>query len=202
VLPRGARPIILLVFPFTFAVFGERILRHPTDSNEAIPPGASAERAIGFILCALSTIAVAKISCSANVPTVLSPFPILVVLPLFMGLPFLAVAAISVMSFVAILWPICQSGRGPIPPRATILLGIATGLSALWVGAGWSYAVGYHGLHYTAWVTAINSIFVASLWGLWVPLRGNAAFGWRIAFGTLFFYWLFWFAFPYLGELP
>lgn len=40
------------------------------------------------------------------------------------------------------------------------------------------------------------------LWTMWGVLRRGSSFPWRITFGTLLHYWLFWFAFPYLGELP
>jgi hypothetical protein len=33
-------------------------------------------------------------------------------------------------------------------------------------------------------------------------MGGDASFSWRVNFGILLHYWLFWFAFPWLGELP
>ncbi|HEX4142183.1 MAG TPA: hypothetical protein VHY91_01425 [Pirellulales bacterium] len=194
-------PIVLAAFPFCFAWFGERILQ-ARGPGKAASPEPSIPRALVFMLFALSTIGVAMISCSTGVPTVTSPFPLLMVLPLFSRLPIGIAVLIPVVWFFVILWPICRSHRGPIPPRATILLGVTTGLSALCLALGWSYGLAYQGLQYTAWVTIINLVLIAALWICWVFLRRETVFGWRIAFGTLLFYWLFWFAFPYLGELP
>ena len=159
-------------------------------------------RILVFLVCDLSMIAVVATAASAGVPTVISPLPMPIIIPMFIGFPFAIIAAIPVGMFFVMLWPITRNERGPIPMRASILFVIATALSALWHVAGWSYGVQYEGFDYTVAVEAISFGSIIGLWFLWAFTRRDPSFGWRIIFGTLLLYLLFWYAFPYLGELP
>jgi hypothetical protein len=92
--------------------------------------------------------------------------------------------------------------RKPISLSSLCLLGIGTLGSLFWLGAGWRYGLEYQGQGFTWGIIVINLVFMAILWVLWGASRRDASFSWRVNFGILLHYWLFWFAFPWLGELP
>jgi hypothetical protein len=89
-----------------------------------------------------------------------------------------------------------------LPLRFPVLLTIGTSLSFFWFAYSVRYSYGYHGPTYTVGITIINSAWILLLWALWYWIRIRARFwsalGWSLALNC----WLFWFAFPWLGELP
>lgn len=196
--PALAIPVVVL----PFCLVGERLLQRRDIQDETAVSSFSRVRTAALLVCALSTVAVVKQAALSGVPTVASPFPFLVVVPMFLGWPFIVSAVIPIFAFILILWPISRAKRGPIPMRASILLAVGTILSAPWLVTGWTYGVQYEGFDYTLRVVIINLVFICALWCFWTYTRRDSTFGWRLVFGTLLFYWLFWFAFPYLGELP
>lgn len=163
--------------------------------------GNPQHRAI-LVACTLVFVGVIIQVTFARVPTIASPLPMPVLYPYFMGMPLLLVAAIPGGLFLAMFWPITRESPGPIPMRATVLLTIGTGLSALWFIFGWKYGLEYQDYEYVRAVATINTLLAAVLWGLWSAFRLHSTFARRAVFGLLLFYWLFSYAFPYLGELP
>jgi hypothetical protein len=186
-----------------FSLIAERVLGGPRPSAEAVGLRTNLVRLGVVVVCALSTAACGWLSVSAGTPTLISPLPLLIILPALFGVPFLLVMAIPVNVFVILhfdcfrLRPAAQ-----VPWRFPILLAIATACSALWLVGGWPYGLKYQGRTFTIGIIAINVILIAALWCVWLIARRTRSFGWRIAFGTLLNYWLFWSAFPWLGELP
>ncbi len=67
---------------------------------------------------------------------------------------------------------------------------------------GWDFALEYHGQGYVWGIFIVNVLAVVLLSSLYIVRRGNASRVFLLFFATLEHCWLFWFAFPYLGELP
>jgi hypothetical protein len=176
------------------------------------PPAASRKARVAlFCVFAVGAAAVAWGSLQSGVPRVLSPFPFLVVLPLMLAaaisgsfpLGMACTLPIPITTFVLLLWPITRSNRGPIPLRAPICLAVATAVTLVWFAAtDWSYSIGYHGASYMFGISAANAALICLLWCLWWRSGRDISFARRLTFGVLLVYWLFWFAFPWTGELP
>ena len=153
--------------------------------------------------CALSTAVGVWMSIPTGGPTLISPWPFLIIYPALCGVPIPIVVAIPVLVFVILHWDEFRlRPAAQVPLRFVILLAVATGLSASWLDRGWNYGLNYQDRKFTIWIVAVNVALIASLWCLWGVARHTRSFGWRIAFGTHLHYWLFGFAFPWLGELP
>jgi hypothetical protein len=97
--------------------------------------------------------------------------------------------------------PRLLSGQARTPRRTYILvvLGVAVGIANLVVS--WSYGLRFQGFEYTLFAEAESAACVAVLGVLFFRnWRGEPSFGWNLALHWVFFAWLAWFAFPYLGE--
>jgi hypothetical protein len=194
--------IPIAIVPFCLLI--ERMLRSGDGLDQEAESELSPVRIVVFFICALSTVAVASLPIWTETRTVLSPLPILSMVFLLLAYrwPSVIVAAIPVGAFLTFLWPITRTHLGPIPMRATVLLVIGTTLSVVYLVACWPYGVQYAGVVHARSVIVINALSMLILWVLWVAFHRDSPFGCRIAFGTLLFYWLFWCAFPYVGQFP
>jgi hypothetical protein len=97
--------------------------------------------------------------------------------------------------------PRLLSGQARTPRRTYILvvLGVAVGIANLVVS--WSYGLRFQGFEYTLFAEAESAACIAVLCVLFFrSWRGAPSFGWNLALHWVFFAWLAWFAFPYLGE--
>jgi hypothetical protein len=140
-----------------------------------------------------------------NVSMFLSPLPALTIIPTFlldaMHLQGIAVAIPSILFFS---WnPSLFRGSDTMPKRSYALFAIATVLSVIWFIGSWKYGLQYQGPTYTHLICALNVVWLAGL-GVFLFLRrkSDPSFASNLAFHLLFFAWLGWYAFPYLGELP
>ena len=195
--------LAIFIAALPFSLIAERLMSGPRKGDEFDSRHGSRMQIGVVAICALSTAVGVWISIPTGAPTLISPWPFLLIFPALCGVPIPIVVAIPVLVFVILHWD--EFRRRPsarIPHRFSMLLAIATGLSASWLAGGWNYGLDYQGREFTIWIVAINVALIASLWFLWVVARHTRSFGWRIAFGTLLHYWLFGFAFPWLGELP
>jgi hypothetical protein len=86
--------------------------------------------------------------------------------------------------------------------RFSIVLGLATAFTVLLFGFGCRFGSSYWGTSYTLAVAAINAVLVLVLWGWRFAIRKRASKESALGFATLLHCWLYWFAFPCLGELP
>jgi hypothetical protein len=94
-------------------------------------------------------------------------------------------------------------GEAKIPRRSWVLLVVATALTVIWFVGGWRYGLEYQGLRHTRFVCAVNVIWLALLWTLFLATRkGPASFKLNLLLHWILFAWLAWYAFPWLGELP
>ena len=113
------------------------------------------------------------------------------------------IAAIPFGTFLLMnAYQIMEPNAAPIRMRFSFLLGLLTVLSVLYFALGWQYGVRYQGTWYTLVTAAINLGFLLVLWVWRLAIRQRASKASALGFATLLHCWLFWFAFPYLGELP
>lgn len=156
-----------------------------------------------LIVCAACTTAIAAwIGSSAGVPTLTSPLPFLVVLPLLFSVPRIVAMTIPVAIFLILN---LYLGRAEmphaIPFRFTALLSVATAFSIYWFANAVKYSYGYHGPTYTIGITIINVSIIVALWIVWFFIRRRASYSVTLAWSLAMTCWLFWFAFPWLGEM-
>jgi hypothetical protein len=140
-----------------------------------------------------------------GIPTVFAPLPALTVLPAFLFSPIhLGEAALAIPSILFFAWnPGLFKGSDKVPKRTYALLILACILDVLWFVGGWTYGKQYQGPLYTYIVCALNILWIALLGFMCVrSFRKEPSFKANLALHWVFFAWLAWYAFPYLGELP
>jgi hypothetical protein len=166
------------------------------------PGGSTFSRPVLACLCVMIG-AITWLSTSTGVPTFYSPFPLLVILPAFLGIPIPLIAIASAALFAASLFRHFQGSPGLKPSLGlTVTLLLTTGLTALWIIGGWSYGVRYQGTSHTIAITIANVIFAGVAWCSWSFARMQRRYRTQVAFSFSLFAWMFWYALPYLGELP
>lgn len=111
--------------------------------------------------------------------------------------------AIVAACFLMLNWYLGRSVTPqPIPARFPIVLGTATICSLWWFAFGWQFGIEYQGATFTWGILGINALSLVLLWRFWLAFRRRATRGNALVLATLLHCWLFWFAFPYFGELP
>lgn len=140
-------------------------------------------------------------------PTLLSPLPLLTVIPAFMLSSLSAArftwAAVLIPSLFFFAWnPALFWGQVQVPKRSLVLLLAMTVLSVIWFVGSWRYGLEYQGRQYTYVICVINGVWLAVLWTIAAGRWCRASFAGNLLFHWLLFTWLGWYAFPYLGELP
>jgi hypothetical protein len=145
---------------------------------------------------------IAYISVSSGMPSLIAPFPLLVLLPWFFGVPAFAVPIIPAFAFsVCHVSHLRRRPRERLAIGLTILLWIVTPLNLLSLVAGWSYGIQYQGFSHTLFVVIANAIFAVAVWTTWWSATKPMNYKMQIAFGFMLFAWLSSFAFPWLGEI-
>jgi hypothetical protein len=204
----GLLSVLLAAFPLSLVV--EYVFRAKPPSPHARPSfSGTAATFVALLLGAYLSVCAARYACSTGMPTILSPLPLLVVAPLFVadGLqyadPWRFAASIPFSTFFLMnFYQFRVAGPAPVRMRFSFLLGVATAFSVLYFVMGWQYGIRYQGASHTLATAVINRFFLLALWGWWLAIRQKASKPNALAFATLLHCWLFWFAFPYLGELP
>jgi len=141
----------------------------------------------------------------SNIPTMLSPFPALTVLPAFLLFDrHFWKAAVAVPMLLFFVWqPGLFRGEVTVPKRSYVLLTIATVVSVVNFVAGWNWGLQYQGPQYVHVVCAVNVAWVAFLIFAFTRRRkAPLSFSFNLFLHWMLFCWLAWYAFPYLGELP
>lgn len=162
--------------------------------------------AAGFLLL----WAVACGSISANSPNIFSPLSFVVILP---GMALSKVISTNKLTYflfstlftpaIFVLWsfPLLR-GQTRIPNRSKIAASLLTALSLYSLIGSWSYGVTYQGVFHTVVICIWNIIcwfvlfFLNRSNSIYQSYWSNYVFHW------VFFAWLAWVAFPWLGELP
>jgi hypothetical protein len=179
-------------------------VRQNVAARQELHDDTASQQVSGGILVGL-TIAIAIIayvSVSSGVPSLISPFPLLVVVPFFFEVPGFAVPIIPALAFA-----VCHISHWRRKPRArlaiglTILLWIVTPLNLVSLVAGWSYGIQYQGFAHTLFVVIVNATFAVVVWTMWWLATKPMNHRMQIAFGFMLFAWLSSFAFPWMGEI-
>jgi hypothetical protein len=201
-------PLAAIPFCFTVEWILERTSERPVE-----PSRFSKIKLLVFIIAAMSTPLAGFISMSAPSPRVHSPFALLSVLPYFyhrwftFGIPFLRfLVRNNIIPLIVFVILNCDLFRNQatkrFPLRLGIILFLATAFSVCWFMFSYEVGIEYQGKEYTYTVATINIAFATLLWIIIFVKRDQASFPIRLFFSLLLNFWLFWFAFPWLGETP
>ena len=138
---------------------------------------------------------------TARVPTILSPFPAMTVLPAFFLSP---VGAVAVPPLLFFAWnPGLLRGEGKIPKRSFVLLVATAIFSFIWFVVDWKNGLHYQGEGYVYTVLAVNVAWITLLGIAFARYwKRDSSFSVSLVLHWVLFAWLAWYAFPYLGELP
>jgi len=130
---------------------------------------------------------------------ILYPHPCLVLVPMFFGLRWAAIAVPTLLFFV---WnPGLFRGDAEVPKRSYLLLLIATVVNVLWFVVGWKDGLAVQGSRYTYAVCIINFASVALLIVIFARCwKAESSFKMNLLVHWLLFVWLAWYAFPFFGE--
>lgn len=141
----------------------------------------------------------------SGAPTILSPFPALTIIPaLLLAQRHLEHAAALIPTLLFLSWNSqLFRGTGKIPKRSYISFVLLTVLSAIYLALSWKWGLRYQGPQHTAIVCSINVAWLGLL-GLAFRrgLKADTNFQTSLLLHWMFFAWLGWYAFPWLGELP
>jgi hypothetical protein len=110
------------------------------------------------------------------------------------------ILALPVLFFFA--WnPRLLCGQVHTPKRTYVLVFLGVALGAVNLIVSWSYGVRWQGVEYTLFVCVESVACMAALCVLlFRSWKDEPSFAWNLALHWVFFAWLAWFAFPYLGE--
>jgi hypothetical protein len=94
-------------------------------------------------------------------------------------------------------------GHAPVPKRSHVLLTVTTFLTAVWFIFWWKKEVAAEGPRYIYFVSAVNVVWIVTLWMLFARSRkGEPSFKMNLLFHWMLFAWLYLFAFPiFIGPL-
>jgi hypothetical protein len=132
--------------------------------------------------------------------SILYPRPALVLMPMFFGLRW---AALAIPTLLFFLWnPRLFCGDTEVPKRSHVLLSLATLSSVLWFIACWKDGLAVQGARYNYSLLAINLVWITVLWIMFARGRKTKqSFLVNLLFHWLLFAWLAWYAFPFFGEM-
>ncbi len=146
---------------------------------------------------------------SRNAGGILSPVPLVpfVFIDLIASLPLRAwldvqTVAMTLPVFFFFTWnPGLLGGQIGTPMRTYVLVAAGIAIDIAYLAGGWTLGVKYQGIEYTRLVCAENALWIVILCGLFFrSWRGTPCFMSNLMLHWVFFAWLAWYAFPYLGE--
>jgi len=118
------------------------------------------------------------------------------------GWPEIQVTRVLLPALLFFAWnPGLLRGQSSTPKRTYALVAVGVALGVAYLVDAWSLGVEYQGLKYTRLVCAENAGWIAILCVLcFRSWRDEPSFVTNLALHWVFFAWLAWYAFPYLGE--
>jgi len=134
-----------------------------------------------------------------------SPLSLTVVVPgLYLtsfGAAYFKIAFIIIpLVFIAWTWRL-YIHDGKIPLRSSVTFLITSLLSGFYLITRWEYGLEYQGIDHTIAMYGYNLLFWLALIFAYVWNRKKPTFFSSFLFHLIFFSWLSWVAFPWLGEL-
>jgi hypothetical protein len=137
-------------------------------------------------------------------PTLASPLPVPLVIPIFLGVPWFVALLVPVSLFLVCVWPFLtrHTVATGLSLRTWLPLGLITAGSVAWYWFGWAYGEEYQGREYTFWSAMLSAgFFAASSVTAGIATNTRQPF-WYVAAHVLIFGWFGTYAFPWLGETP
>lgn len=113
---------------------------------------------------------------------------------------FYAIFAIPSAAYLTLVAPEAFSIRRGLPVRSLVLLGIATATTLYWFAIGFPFALEYQTTSYLMGTIVANFACLVFLWGTWAVFRDRFSFPMMVGWNAFLFSWLFWLAYPWLGE--
>lgn len=152
---------------------------------------------IAGVLLALVTLQ----AVNSTGPTMLSPWPIVVIMLAWLPLPKLLV--FSLPPLVMWAWnPTAFSGNSGIPRRSWWLyFGICL-LSICYMVIYATVGAKYQGVTFISAVVVINAFLMLTLLAFGIRLKKSPSYKLSLLFHWTLFAWVFSYAFPVFGELP
>ncbi len=164
------------------------------------------------IVAILSSIILCGVSYStmnSNVPSTNAPFSLTVVIPFFVlnslfgdGI-FSSTLGIVLLPTVYLI--ICfftiNSCTSTIPTYMKIATLILVALSAIYLLCAWSFGIRYQGLSHTKTIIIYNLGFWVSMLAIYRSNKNQSSLDTTIFYHFLFFSWIIYVSFPWLGEL-
>lgn len=108
--------------------------------------------------------------------------------------------AIPSTAFLALMLPAAFSNPHRLPIRSLTVLVVATLSTFYWFWSSIGYAFDYQSNAYIIGTIAVNACCVLALWMTWFMLRKRFNFASVVVWNVGLIGWLFWLAFPWLGE--
>jgi hypothetical protein len=119
--------------------------------------------------------------------------------PWLMHGPYLLYAVPST-AFLVLMLPTANSTSHRLPTRSLAILGVASLSTCYWFCSSVGNAFDYQSTRYIIGTIAVNACCVLALWVTWWMLRQRFNFASVVAWNVALVGWLFWLAFPWLGE--
>ena len=163
---------------------------------------------IFFMIGTLLLWLVSQSTISAGVPRIYSPFSFTVVIPYLMlsssfgstNIDF--VIATILIPIIFMLWSFhLFKGHQKIPIRTMIVSLLLIILSIVHLAFSWSFGTEYQGTTHTIIIYIYNMAIWLTLLALYVFNVKKNSYYTNYLFHWIFFAWLAWVAFPWLGEL-
>ena len=141
-------------------------------------------------------------------PSILAPAPLVLVFPLLIASELFGLigilATLSLLSFgifYALGYPLNKDKNShKVPMRIPITMFFLNVLNVLYFAKSWQNALSYQGMEYLLLMIIANLIFIGAFWFLWGKWKNNATYVQSRTLIVLLQVWLFWYAFPWLGE--
>jgi hypothetical protein len=137
-----------------------------------------------------------------------SPCPFLGFLPIayleewFIDWPY-ATWLVPSIPYLILTAPIAfKANHHHLPIRSVVLLIVATLTTVYWFSTSTSYIGKYQSMTYFVGSATSNAGIIGVLWGLWLGLRNRFNFALVLVWNLILVCWLFWLAYPWLGEYP
>ena len=108
---------------------------------------------------------------------------------------------VSPALFVGLTWPSAERPeRRPVATAVTLVSAVTA--SAVWYTIAWEYGMRWQGARYLVTTVAVNVVVVIVVaLATWLAVRAPS-FRRTFAANLILGWWLSWYPFPWLGELP
>jgi hypothetical protein len=140
-------------------------------------------------------------------PPIFATAPLLLVIPLLIPSEFgwiwmvVILGLINFGIFYALNYPLNKDKNShKVPRRIPITMFVLNVLNVLYFATSWQNALSYQGMEYLLLMIIANLIFIGAFWFLWGKWKNNATYAQSLTLIVLLQVWLFWYAFPWLGE--